>query len=251
MNASQKAAACQANMPPACKSFGICIPDAKGLSFEESKGMSHIAYDGEIGDVYEIGGEKWIVSELEADSVTGFRAVLLKPLDSTDDRIIAAFAGTEFTSLADWETNFGQPFKIEIPPQYRQAAEFAKRMKEYAKETGSEFILTGHSLGGGLASYASAMNGCIPSTAINAAPLDGMTLYKALKTGCRNTTHYNADFEIVHNLPGIQLGNEHISVPGGYGWFLPIINHFGNHSLEATAPCVPLPKQIPVFKATS
>jgi alpha-beta hydrolase superfamily lysophospholipase len=109
------------------------------------------------------------------------------------------------------------------------------------REHGNNLILTGHSLGGGLAAYASMRNGGIAATGVNSAPLNGVTLLSGAlgNRGTQNITHYNAR-EFVSRSPGVQPG-QRINVPsrnGGIGGF------FSNHALGNTAPDVPLPTRV-------
>ncbi len=82
------------------------------------------------------------------DSGTGFRAQLYRPVDGGP--AILAFAGTDMKSPLDWITNLWQGLGG-IPDQYSQALELTQRVRA---ELGDNVILAGHSLGGGLASYA-------------------------------------------------------------------------------------------------
>lgn len=82
------------------------------------------------------------------DPDTGFRAQLYRPVDGGP--AILAFAGTDMKSPRDWLTNLWQGLGG-IPEQYNQALELTQRVRA---ELGDNVILTGHSLGGGLASYA-------------------------------------------------------------------------------------------------
>lgn len=256
--AASAAAECNVNMPPKCRDEGTCIPDANGLSFAESKAADMIAYDGEKGDIYTFpDGKQWKVASVEGGE-SGFRAVVLKPVDQSDSRIIVSYAGTDFFSLSDWITNIQQgvpPWLVKglpTPDDYEWAAEIARIYKE---QFGDRLILTGHSLGGGMASFAAAMSGCTPSTAINAAPLNQQTLELAIlatercEKNKRNTQHYNTYGEIVHMLDflvggGDQFGNGvPYSVPGPSRILESItpMNLFGNHGLSNTAPCVEPP----------
>src|SRR5438067_208456 len=71
-------------------------------------------------------------------------------LYQSDTQTILTFAGTRFWSVADWSTNFRQGFGA-IPPQYLHAVELAQGARHIL---GASLGVTGHSLGGGLATYA-------------------------------------------------------------------------------------------------
>lgn len=81
------------------------------------------------------------------DSSTGFRAALYT---NGDGDHVLAFAGTDPTSLRDWAANLGQGLGMDTS-QYNQAVALAKDAK---LAFGDDLVITGHSLGGGLASTA-------------------------------------------------------------------------------------------------
>ncbi len=119
-------------------------PAAQGLTFAESKSASELAYkkhDLKAGDVYKFpDGKEWRVAEVSTNSSTGFRAVVLQPVDQNDNRTIVAFSGSD--ELVDWGNNLGQGAGLPTP-QYDEAVAFASKWK--AKE-GDNVILTGHSV---------------------------------------------------------------------------------------------------------
>jgi hypothetical protein len=79
-------------------------------------------------------------------------------------------SGTNLWSGADWYNNFAQGLGF-IPPQYQQALSDGQRyVSQYPN-----LIVTGHSLGGGLATFVGGMTG-IPTTTFNPAGLGGGTL---------------------------------------------------------------------------
>ncbi len=148
-------------------------PAAQGLKFSETKGASDLAYNAKAGEKYDFhDGSRWQVVEVSEDAASGFRAVALQPVDENgnpnpnDDRTIVAFAGTDMKSVEDWVTDAKQG--VGLPSaQYDQAVDFANKWKE---KEGGNVILTGHSLGGGLAAYA-AIKTDLHATAVNSAPL--------------------------------------------------------------------------------
>jgi hypothetical protein len=224
---------------PAQAPFVEQYPAARGLQFSETKGASSLAYNARAGEVYRFpDGKEWQVSRVHQTGLTGFRAIELRPTDPNDRRVVLAFAGTDPKSPGDLITDARQALGLGTPIQYHQAAALAGRLQ---REHGSNLILTGHSLGGGLAAYASMRNGGIPATGVNSAPLVGATYLRGLMGRARNQniTHYNAP-EFVSRSPGVQPG-QRISVPGrnsGIGGF------FSNHGLDNTAPSVPLPTRV-------
>lgn len=215
-------------------------PAAQGLKFSETKGASGLAYDANVGEVYRFpDGKQWQVVDVKDDSQTGFRAIALKPTDPNDKRVIVAFAGSR--DGKDWKANIGQGLGLPTR-QYSQAVEFANKWKA---TDGNNVILTGHSLGGGLASYAS-IKANLRATAINSAPLAlnhlGLNPFDALRI-----TQYYVPGEALTALNeanplDIRPGNS-IAVRGRYSIFDP--RSIGrNHSLSNVAPGIPEPVKV-------
>lgn len=213
-------------------------PAAQGLKFSETKGASLLAYDAKKGAVYTFpDGKKWQIADVSEDKKTGFRAVALRPQDEGDKRIIVAFAGTR--DAVDWKANAGQGLGLPTK-QYNAAVQFADKWKAVA---GKNVILTGHSLGGGLASYASIKTG-LSATAVNSAPLAlnhlGLNPFKAL-----HITQYYVPGEALSILNAknpldIRPGNQ-IAVQGRNSILDPR-SPLSNHSLGNVAPNVGEPK---------
>lgn len=212
-------------------------PAAQGLKFSETKGASALAYAAKKGEIYKFpGGEKWQVVDVKDDQKTGFRAIALKPLDANDKRVIVAYAGTR--DAKDWKANIGQGLGLPTK-QYNEAVQFANKWKASA---GNNVILTGHSLGGGLASYASLKTG-LHATAVNSAPLAldhlGLNPFKAF-----NITQYYVPGEALsvlnkaNNLdirPGFQIAVQ------GKNSILDPRSTITNHSLDSVAPGIDEP----------
>ncbi|MBS7457148.1 Mbeg1-like protein [Coralloluteibacterium stylophorae] len=102
------------------------------------------------------------------DSSTGFRAAIYT---NGDGDHVLAFAGTDATSLRDWAANLGQGLGMDTS-QYNQAVALAKDAK---LAFGDDLVITGHSLGGGLASSAAIATDSAAVT-FNAAGLTDSTL---------------------------------------------------------------------------
>lgn len=224
-------------------------PAAQGLKFSETKAAEMLAYSANTGEVYQFpDGKQWRVVDTRDTGNTGFRAVVLKPVDEADNRVIVAFAGTNPTSLRDWQNNLGQAGG-NTPAQYRQAVALAR---EYQNLYGNDVILTGHSLGGGLASYASLQTG-LRATAINSAPLapnnlGGNALFNPGVTRNPRITQYYVPGEVLTNLDNLDLfdarpGNK-ISIPGRYNRWIDPRAAIGNHLLGNLATDVPAPLRI-------
>jgi hypothetical protein len=221
-------------------------PAAQGLKFSETKSACALAYKGsnsKVGDVYQFpDGQQWKVVDVQNDPKTGFRAVALKPLDPNDKRVIVAFSGSD--EGKDWGDNLKQGAGLPTA-QYKEAVDFANKWKA---SDGNNVILTGHSLGGGLASYASIKTD-LRATAVNSAPLAldhlGLNPLDALRI-----TQYYVPGEALSVLnkanpldirPGFGIevqGRNSILDPRSVG---------SNHSLDNVAPAIPAPKYIGNF----
>lgn len=82
------------------------------------------------------------------DKFSGFKAAVFR---RDDGKHAVAFCGSE-RETRDWLTNLAQGLGMDTA-QYRQAAAFASECKA---QFGDDIVLTGHSLGGGLAAVAAA-----------------------------------------------------------------------------------------------
>ncbi len=216
-------------------------PASQGLEFSETKSASEIAYkrnNAKIGDVFEFpGGKRWKVADIKDDAKTGFRAVALKSVDENDKRVIVAFAGSD--EGRDWDDNLLQGAGI-TPKQYKQSLDFANKWKA---SDGNNVILTGHSLGGGLASYASIKTN-LHATAVNSAPLAlnhiGLNPFDA-----HRITQYYVPGEM---LSVVNVGNQTDIRPGfgipvqGQDSIYDLRSVISNHSLDHVAPDIKEPE---------
>jgi len=100
------------------------------------------------------------------DAESGFDAAIYR---NNDDKVVLAMCGTD--ELKDWGSNFGQGLGLESA-QYDRALELAYKAKE---AFGQDMVLTGHSLGGGLAASA-AMVYDVPAVTYNASGVHDRTL---------------------------------------------------------------------------
>ena len=96
--------------------------------------------------------------------------------DSNNNEYILAFAGTEFTSILDWIANLDQATGA-TTSQYQAAINLSGLIQDRINKfgNGATFSLTGHSLGGGLASAGSIVHN-IPASTFNAAGLNPTTV---------------------------------------------------------------------------
>lgn len=215
-------------------------PAAQGLLFSETKSASDLAYDAQLGETYRFpNGQQWRVVDVQDDTRTGFRAIALRSTDPNDNRVIVAYAGTRDGD--DWRANIGQGLGLPTR-QYSQAVDFANRWKA---TDGNNVILTGHSLGGGLASYASIKTD-LRATAVNAAPLalnhlglnpfDGRRITQYFVPGEALTVFDQASpLDIRPGIPIAVQGRHSILDPRSVG---------RNHSLDNVAPNIPAPVRV-------
>ena len=217
-------------------------PAAQGLSFTETKSASDLAYNAKKGETYEFAdGKQWKVVDVSENKDSGFRAIALQPTDPNDTRTIVAYAGTDMKSVEDWVTDAKQGVGLPTE-QYGEAVDFADKWK--SKE-GDDVILTGHSLGGGLASYA-AIKTDLHATAVNSAPLALNHLGFDVTDAFRITQYYvpGEALSVVNDIndfdirPGVNIavqGKNSIADPRSI---------ISNHALDSVAPDIKAPKKV-------
>lgn len=200
------------------------------LSFADTKSTCYLAYDAVKNESYRFpDGVIWKVVNSWSTSITGFKAILIKPL-SQKNVVVLAFAGTD--SLLDVAVDVSQVLNS-TPPQYYQAFLLTRQCRNSA---GGNLFLTGHSLGGGLAAYSSVATR-VPAATINPAPLVGAAGFSALFRDNSQITNYIAGgSEFVSSSPGRNPGREVAVEARG--------NFFTRHSLLNTSPSVPLPVKV-------
>lgn len=228
-------------------------PDAQGLKFSETKSATSLAYGANKGEIYRFpDGKTWEVVDVKGNTKSGFRAIALKPTDPADKRTIVSYAGTDPTSIKDWKNNLAQGAGL-TPKQYREAVDFANKWKAI---DGNNVVLTGHSLGGGLASYASIKTG-LHATALNSAPLalnhlGGNPLRSSVRNN-PNITQYYVPSEVLTDLDGanpldVRPGNK-VPVAGKYptttfdpvsDTIFSVMNHMGSN----VTPWIPDPVKV-------
>lgn len=134
-----------------------------------------------------------ILNELQIelnDPKSGFKARLFK----NEDTYILAFAGTEpiYKDMMDTVTDIRQGIGLDDKEygQYASAVSLSDKINDKAEEDGKKLIITGHSLGGGLATVAGAKTGADTYT-FNAAGVHERT-FKDHDLDPENTKHIQA-----------------------------------------------------------
>lgn len=163
------------------------------------------------------------------DPDTGFRYVVVR---GPDGKVYLGFAGTDFDTWHDTRdlgTDVEQAAGF-VPAQYQQALDVARI---YQAQFGDRLVVTGHSLGGGQATYVAAMLG-VRGVGFNSAPLGPGTLADIEANGVDHPERLIT-----------QVNNEHDPVsqytPGlNYLYYLPT---FGAELAQLT-PNGAIPKQL-------
>ncbi len=142
---------------------------------------------------------------------SGFEACLYQ---SDDGTVVLNFHGSDLRpdgdSLGDWQNNLSQYFGGDSD-QYRQAVDLARDVKEVY---GGQLVITGHSLGGGLASIAAVATDTHAITFNSAAVNDRMLREVGLDPGSARSEAdglvgaYHLEGEILHSVqaPADALG---------------------------------------------
>jgi hypothetical protein len=103
-------------------------------------------------------------------AVPGFKAMKYQDYITGEKQYVLAFGGTD--DKWDWGNNFAQGWGL-LPDQYNEAIDLGIKFKKDVSMKG-HLVVTGHSLGGGLAS-AAALAGGFPADTFNAAWLHTAT----------------------------------------------------------------------------
>lgn len=171
-------------------------PDARGVVVvmgADGKRYLHVTGEGRGGDAVTMQVGDYLVNDATGETFEvmqvsigpmGYKATVLE--SATTGQAYLVFNGTDQT--IDWVTNVAQALGL-IPPQYSRAAAEARAFA--ARYPGGQIL--GHSLGGGLASYASALTG-LPAQVFNPAGLGDGAIRDVYDHGVTTTL---SDIEVV------------------------------------------------------
>jgi len=152
-----------------------------------------------------------MVGEQLVDNKSGFHAAIYKQGQGADASYVVAFRGTE--NATDWKTNAASGAGFETK-QFTMANDLVEHM---VQQVGSEnVVVTGHSLGGGLANYA-AMKNEVHSTAFNSKGTtwkERMEIGNVEALGEKYIQNYQVKGEV---LTGVQETADALTITPGVG----------------------------------
>ena len=189
------------------RKYGLFATAAYGLTTDLQARISQYGYK--------------VVTIFDDDDNTGFRFAAFK--NDISGHTILAFAGTD--GMADMDDNRQQAFGKESA-QYKMAVKVADFM---SKTHGSNLTITGHSLGGGLATTAAVMTGKEAVT-FNSAAVHRNTISN-MNVSAANVTHFFSDKDALQHVnyrtPGILPGRQVMVRDGGYHQLGPLCSAMG------------------------
>ena len=122
------------------------------------------------------------------DLVNGFKATTF----IKGKTLVVVFQGTNPTEWVDWTTDIAAMMGLE-PAQYKEALMYAGYIIEQAGNN-YDVVMTGHSLGGGLATYA-ALHFDKPAVVFNAAPMGNRMLSQVQNLNEKKSLVKNIDMK--------------------------------------------------------
>ncbi len=154
-------------------------------------------------------------------SASGLKWSLFERHVNGKRELTLAFAGTDVTDVRDWLTNVDQAIpntrRSAIPPhQYREALAIAQRAVTAAdRDANTSLVITGHSLGGGLAQYTAAKLG-VRGVVFNAAALGLDTIRNLAPSYRDNPSRQILNISLrqdpVHDATGKLFASRHLGV---------------------------------------
>ena len=207
-----------------CANNPVNLVDRTGLAptEEEAARMSDYVYGQE--DIKLTGG--WKASQrpvkglVMANKESGFKSGLFERTIDGVTEYAYAYAGTDFTSTADWSNNYQQIFGQS--KQYETAIKNAGLLNETISE---ELTFVGHSLGGGLAAASAYATGGHAMT-FNAAGVTSATI----DTSAPATIE--AYVTINDELHRFQSGNDVVPIANGNIQWRPGVSSLMGHSIK-------------------
>ncbi len=133
--------------------------------------LCEAAYCDSVGDANKVIPDGWSTIALFKNKRTGIQVAVFE--NNTTNQVVIAFAGTDPTSLADWMAN-GWQYTGNWSRQYQHAVDFLRDSRRRLQDRG-ELVVTGHSLGGGLATLVALLFD-IPAIVFNPPELHSRTL---------------------------------------------------------------------------
>lgn len=179
-------------------------PDPNSLSglgaITDLARLSTAAYRDSPNSVQRVGGGTFERIDPANDPATGFNASTY--VDRANKEAVVVYRGTEgmrgFRAERDWAENFTDIARVGITRQRQQAVDYAERQIAEFRRRGYRVMVTGHSLGGGLAEAAHQRTGA-PFVSFNQAPVFPRTVEEAVggaplrRTGENGLRVYHVD----------------------------------------------------------
>lgn len=200
------------------EAFSLVLPQAAYLA-DLNRDLYHHTYDGQM---WQKGATMMTAEVAPGVQITVYRdpatdgyAELYPAKD--DQAAVLIFRGTQVTSVNDILANITQ-FAGAIPPKYQWASALtAQTVREL---NGQRLIVSGHSLGGGLAMYAGLKNN-VPAVTFNPAGLskmafDGLPEQALIQASDQTTTYISRSGSAVDPVSALSLAGDSIIIGQRY-----------------------------------